>query len=732
MKKYLSLFVLFALFFCISDIDINKQSGVTLWLIWVSADDDTEENEDAEQEEVEEDAEQNEDVEQKEVEQEESNEKEVEIKEEEVEQEELEPVESNENELEEKEVEEKEEVQEEQNEELEEKEQVKEAEKEEIDEEIKKEIVDEEKEEEIIQEKEIEEKEKKLEENENKEVEKKEEVQEEQNEEVEEQEKEQEKEVEIEEREKINFDESETEDNNEVDEDDTEIKEVFEKNHENTKNINKKIIEKYSDEPTKKEINKSNILPNKIRFQPISVLAKKEYYVKLWNRIFFDTYQSSVNNDTKIYWDFWDGKFIKNKKSTSHLFKKPGVYSVTLKLVNGTNNSIATASVIVSQNTIIALTDNSVSDEEINKLKVAAKKQNAFLKILPIQNEWNSFELEEKMTQALAAEVEILENADYFLALTAWWVWINAYQRALHANSIKTNNKKIISLSSHESDNWLITKSIEKNLNDEFDSVLFASLDDANEIFSEKPEWIEKKLEEKNIEFTEAKKQNIVFIHPGNFLSHIVSYLLWKDIAHNIILLILMLPVAATVVVFFRQIIGITSFGIFTPALLAVTFLATGLSYGLLMFFVILIAGWLLRWAIQNVKLLSVPRISIVMIFVSFIMLLLLGVWVYFEKAFVYSIWAFPMLILAFVIEKYVTSHIEKGMKEAMILLFSTLFIAIISYFVMNWLWMQTLLIAYPEIIFALVVINVLLGKWTGMRLVEYLRFKVLINKISE
>lgn len=387
---------------------------------------------------------------------------------------------------------------------------------------------------------------------------------------------------------------------------------------------------------------------------------------------------------------------------------------------------------IVSQNTIIALTDNSVSDEEINKLKVAAKKQNAFLKILPIQNEWNSFELEEKMTQALAAEVEILENADYFLALTAWWVWINAYQRALHANSINTNNKKIISLSSHESDNWLVTKSIEKNLNDEFDSVLFASLDDANEIFSEKPEWIEKKLEEKNIEFTEAKKQNIVFIHPGNFLSHIVSYLLWKDIAHNIILLILMLPVAATVVVFFRQIIGITSFWIFTPALLAVTFLATGLSYGLLMFFVILIAGWLLRWAIQNVKLLSVPRISIVMIFVSFIMLLLLGVWVYFEKAFVYSIWAFPMLILAFVIEKYVTSHIEKGMKEAMILLFSTLFIAIISYFVMNWLWMQTLLIAYPEIIFALVVINVLLGKWTGMRLVEYLRFKVLINKISE
>jgi hypothetical protein len=52
-------------------------------------------------------------------------------------------------------------------------------------------------------------------------------------------------------------------------------------------------------------------------------------------------------------------------------------------------------------------------------------------------------------------------------------------------------------------------------------------------------------------------------------------------------------------------------------------------------------------------------------------------------------------------------------MKEAIVLLLSTLLIAVVSYFVMNWLWLQTLLMAYPEIIFALVLINILLGKWT-------------------
>jgi len=50
----------------------------------------------------------------------------------------------------------------------------------------------------------------------------------------------------------------------------------------------------------------------------------------------------------------------------------------------------------------------------------------------------------------------------------------------------------------------------------------------------------------------------------------------------------------------------------------------------------------------------------------------------------------------------------------------------------MNWQFLQTLLMAYAETIFVLVILNILLGKWTGMRLIEYMRFKVLINKIEK
>ena len=513
--------------------------------------------------------------------------------------------------------------------------------------------------------------------------------------------------------------------------------------------IKEKLSEKYSTETqveTKETITetikeekqpKNTEVIQKIKeepkvFVPKAKISDTEFYVDLGNRVFFDSYQSKISANTEIFWNFGDGKFVKNKKSVSHLYKKPGTYTVTLKLVHKGKQSTETAQVFVSKNTILLISDGTVSNEQLNEIKESAKKQNAYLKIISVENEENSFALEEKMTRALQAEKSLLQNADYFVALTAGTAGVNSYNRALAAESIDTENKQIVALSTGKEVSNIEAKSIENNLKDENKSVLFSTIEATDTIFASSPDAVKKALESKDISYEEAKKDEIVFIHPLNFLSHIVALLVSKEVAPNIIMLILMLPIAATVVVFFRQIIGLSSFGIFTPALLAVTFLATGLSYGLLMFFVILIAGWALRWAIQNVKLLSVPRISIVMIFVSFVMLLLLGAGAYFDKAFVYSIWAFPMLILAFVIEKYVTSHVEKWMKEAIILLLSTLLIAVVSYFVMNWLWLQTLLMAYPEIIFALVLINILLGKWTWMRLIEYMRFKVLINKLGK
>lgn len=498
--------------------------------------------------------------------------------------------------------------------------------------------------------------------------------------------------------------------------------------------ISKKIIKKYSDEnPGIWWDSWDNIIEKPLENIVFieAKLAQDEYFVELWQRIFFDSYNSRVWKNTKVYWNFWDGKFVKDKASASHLYKKAGVYTVTMKLVDGKIESQATASVYVSEKTFVLLTDSEISENKIEEIRQQAVQQNATLKIISTDYLGNNFELEEKMTKALLAEKNVLEKANWFISLSNSSSAINAYKRALKSENISTDNKQFIVLSDNKSEAKLIAKTHESTLWN-YQNVIVTGLQATPEIFKSHPESIEKSLADKNIDFEKSEIKDVDFVHPGNFLSKIVDLLIEKNVAPNVVMLILMLPIAATVVVFFRQIVGLTSFGIFTPALLAVTFLATGLSYGLVMFFVILVAWVGLRSLIQNVKLLSVPRISLVMIFVSFIMILLLWLWAYLDHSFVYSIWAFPMLILAFVIEKFVTTQHEKWMKDAIILLLSTLLISIISYFVMNWQFLQTLLMAYAEIIFLLVIINIVLGKYTGMRVLEYMRFKVLINKLEK
>ena len=66
----------------------------------------------------------------------------------------------------------------------------------------------------------------------------------------------------------------------------------------------------------------------------------------------------------------------------------------------------------------------------------------------------------------------------------------------------------------------------------------------------------------------------------------------------------------------------------------------------------------------------------------------------------------------------------EKGTKEATKLVMGTLVIAVISYYVVSWEFLRTILTAFPEIVFGFLIINFFIGKWTGMKAIEYIRFK--------
>lgn len=214
-------------------------------------------------------------------------------------------------------------------------------------------------------------------------------------------------------------------------------------------------------------------------------------------------------------------------------------------------------------------------------------------------------------------------------------------------------------------------------------------------------------------------------------ISPIVVYFLSQGVPFDTVILILMLPIIATFIAFLRQVVGIKAFGIYTPLIITFAFLATnGIKYGIVIFVAVLLAGMLMRFILKPFRLLYLPRVAIMLSVVALAILLMLTLGGSQHRTGLAAVSIFPILIMITLVEKFVAVQIEKGDKTAIILAFETLIISVIGFYIASWGELIRLLALQPWIVLLTIPINILLGKWTGLRLSEYVRFKDVIKKM--
>lgn len=211
-------------------------------------------------------------------------------------------------------------------------------------------------------------------------------------------------------------------------------------------------------------------------------------------------------------------------------------------------------------------------------------------------------------------------------------------------------------------------------------------------------------------------------------MSQLISYMVTQGVPKETIILILMLPIVATIIAFARQVIGIKGFGIYTSLIIAFVFLSTGLKYGLAIFAVVLVTGTLMRFIIRRLRLLYLPRMAIVLTLVALVIIIMFLGATFFEKTGFLKVSIFPVLIVIILVEKFIAAQIEKGNRTAVILSLETVTLSILCCLIAGWPWLKDLVYFYPEWIFLTIVINIFLGKWTGLRLSEYFRFREVIK----
>ncbi|MBN1210838.1 MAG: transglutaminase [Myxococcaceae bacterium] len=190
---------------------------------------------------------------------------------------------------------------------------------------------------------------------------------------------------------------------------------------------------------------------------------------------------------------------------------------------------------------------------------------------------------------------------------------------------------------------------------------------------------------------------------------------------------LLMLPVGALIVVLFRNVIGLPTFGTFLPALIAAGAGETGALWGFVGVLLVVVVVSLVRWGIQRLELLHSPTLAILLTVVT---LALLGTSLLAERFGLMAlahVTFFPIAVLAITAERFYLSFTEQGTKTAMKELGGTLLVMLACFLVMNSLALQVLLIGFPEILLLVVAANIYLGRWVGVRLMEYRRFRRLL-----
>ena len=198
-------------------------------------------------------------------------------------------------------------------------------------------------------------------------------------------------------------------------------------------------------------------------------------------------------------------------------------------------------------------------------------------------------------------------------------------------------------------------------------------------------------------------------------------------ISQNLLKILLMIPLGALVTVVFRNVIGFETFGTFLPALIAAAARETGLLWGLIGFLSIVLAASWVRRGLDWLQLLHSPKMAIMLTVVVIMMLAMTVTGVKYGLFDLAHISLFPIAILAITAERFALTEIEQGSQKVWRMTVMTMIVISAAYVVMDSLFLQSLIMALPEMLLVVIALNLWLGKWVGLRLMEFIRFRKLI-----
>ncbi|KXK07859.1 MAG: 7TM domain-containing protein [Candidatus Dojkabacteria bacterium] len=220
------------------------------------------------------------------------------------------------------------------------------------------------------------------------------------------------------------------------------------------------------------------------------------------------------------------------------------------------------------------------------------------------------------------------------------------------------------------------------------------------------------------------------------------DFLLSASVEPLVIILLFTLPIAVTIIGITKHIIGLKSLSVFISLAMIFVFfefatdtttntidIQAGLRYGLVLFFLTFILATVAYGIIKSLALHYYPKLALVISFVSFGYLAILFLADYFNVMSLINFNLFALLLSALISERIMNLLARKPFKTAVMAMLESTVTASLCFIVIALPSVQSFIINYPLSLILLFPINYFVGRFTGLRIREYIRFRDILNE---
>jgi hypothetical protein len=455
------------------------------------------------------------------------------------------------------------------------------------------------------------------------------------------------------------------------------------------------------------------------------VISEQEYF-PYQKAILFDASESKYTEENgeesvRFFWNFHDGTGEKEGKEVVYTFNKLGKQLVSLRMIQGEKENNIEKTLTVFDKKKVLITDMNAFLEFSEETIDQAKEKGTFLKVLSLSPDASEFASETTLLQMIGENISFLQESDTIIFATHSFDSLSVFTKAfLEAETDIYFPDKTLLVKIVEGSFSLQKNIVYRFLEPLKTSLVFITRTEALLPLFEfsKKDQLESVLEARAIEYDIVDENSA----PSGILvfSRLISLFLQKGLPANSLYLLLAFPFIAFMVAFFRQFVGMTTYGVYIPIMLSLSFFVLGIEFGVNLGF---------RYVFRSFEMLYIPRVALNL---SLTALSFLGI-IYFavlsDSVFPLSVTMFPLLVITTLSERFVSLQSHEGNKEAVLGVGETFIVAFVSYYFLNFSFMRESIMALPELVILPLFGILLLGKYSGLRLTEFFKFRALLRE---